>query len=154
MMTKHEKGTSEKGQFLDYDTYLNERKLLIGAELDVSSRFDRSILILSGGSFFVSMIFVKEIVKCPNSTYMFLLAWVLFALAICLMLLSLLTSQSALRRQRKILDDNLAVHAVCSTQRNRLGVVTHWLNVLSIASFVMGMVCLFVFVGTNLSDLE
>jgi len=34
----------------EYQTYLDERRSLVNAELDVSSRFDKSILTLSGGA--------------------------------------------------------------------------------------------------------
>jgi len=149
-MTEHKTKADNTKQALGYSTYLDERKSLITTELDVSSRFDKSVLTLSGGSLFLSMTFVKEIAKTPNLTCMLLLAWLLFALAICLMLVSLLTSQSALRRQRKILDDNLATPEASATHRNQLGVVTHWLNVSSIIAFIVGVVCLSLFVAANL----
>lgn len=149
-MGEHKQEAENAEQSLEYSTYLDERKSLITTELDVSSRFDKSVLTLSGGSLFLSMTFVKDIAANPNLTYFLLFAWMLLALAICLMLISLLTSQSALRRQRKILDENLSKSEDAVTHRNQLAVVTHRLNVSSIIAFILGVISLSLFVAANL----
>ena len=135
---------------LKYKTYLDERRSLVNTELDVSSRFDKSILTLSGGALLLSMTFVKDIASKPNLACALLTAWLLLALTICLMLISLLTSQSALRRQRDILDDDLGQPEPEVAHRNLCGVVTHWLNVSSIAVFITALVFLSVFIAANL----
>lgn len=149
-MAKQKTEATNAKQELEYSTYLDERKSLISTELDVSSRFDKSVLTLSGGTLLFSMTFVKGIAENPDLTCMLLLAWLLLALAICLMLVSLLTSQSALRCQRKILDASLGERHIADTSRNSLAVVTHWLNVSSIVAFIAALICLALFVAANL----
>lgn len=149
-MTEHMTEAENAEQSLGYSTYLDERKSLITTELDVSSRFDKSVLTLSGGSLLLSMTFVKDIAENPNLTCILLLAWLLLALAICLMLVSLLTSQSALRRQREILDENLANPEAAAKIENKWAVVTNWLNWSSIIVFIAGVICLSLFVAANL----
>ena len=100
-------GQTESVGQLAYSTYPDERKVLVDAELEVAGRFDKGLLTMSGGTLFLSMAFMKNIASKPYLTWTLFVTWVLLAATICAMLTSLLTSQSALRFQRKILDDRL-----------------------------------------------
>ena len=88
--------------------YLEERTLLIDAEREASRNFDRYILTLSAGALALSLAFVRELAPTPHSGSTILLAgvWLAFGLALIITLLSFLVSQTALRRQRDLLDRN------------------------------------------------
>lgn len=134
---------------LAYRTYLDERKVLVDAELEVAGRFDKGLLTMSGGTLFLSMAFIKEIASKPHLTWTLLASWILLAVTVCAMLTSLLTSQSALRFQRKILDDELESKESASA-KNLFAVQTNLLNAASIVSFIVAIVFLSVFVYANM----
>jgi len=132
----------------DHQAYLDERRALISAELEVSSRFDKGILTLSGGALLLSMTFVKDIASKPHHTWWLLYSWLLLGGAICMMLASLLTSQSGLRRARVILEKKLDdSNAKC---RNGWGCMTNLLNIASILAFVAALVFMVLFVAANM----
>ncbi len=130
-----------------YGAYLDERRVLVSAELEISSRFDKGILTLSGGALLLSMTFVKEIAAKPYNAHLLVWSWLLLAAAICMMLLSLLASQSALRRARAILDERLSQPQ--TSCRNCWARITHILNIASIVAFIAALVFLVLFVSAN-----
>lgn len=141
--------TTTQDRLLEYPDYLNERRALADAESEVSSRFDRSLLTLSGGALLLSMTFVKEIASKPHNTWTLFVAWLLLGWAICLMLISLLTSQSAFRRQRDILDDRLDRKAPARAT-NRYASMTHWLNLVSMTCFGAALGFMSYFIWANM----
>ena len=145
----NESRSSETVQRIDYSTYLDERRTLVSSELDVAGRFDKSILTLSGGALLLSMTFVKDIASKPHNTWTLFISWLLLAIAISSMLVSLLTSQSALRCQRDLLDETLERQPQGSSN-NRLGAATHRLNIASIVVFIAALSFLSVFIYVNM----
>ena len=133
-----------------YQAYLDERRLLVDGEVQVAARFDKSILSLSGGALLLSMTFIKDIVHgSPKATWLLIVAWVLLGTAIGAMLVSLLTSQKAYRKQRDILDEQLD-KADKEGVYNRWACATKWLNRASITLFLVGVVFLGYFTVMNM----
>lgn len=91
---------------LDQDTYLNTRNSYNEAELEVSGRYDKWILTLSGGALGLSITFIEKIATNPTADTLFWLklSWICLVLSLLAALLSLVTSQSAIRENRKELD--------------------------------------------------
>ena len=73
---KDNKNKPQDNKQIEYNTYLDERKSLVNTELEISARFDKGILTLSGGALLLSMTFVKDIADKPNLNCM-LLIWFL-----------------------------------------------------------------------------
>jgi len=131
-------------------TYFDERKLLIEGESQVASRFDNSILTLSGGALLLSMTFIKDVVVGdPVAIWLLITAWILLGATILEMLLSLISSQKAYQKQLKNLDNSAATNND-SEDCNCWSEITRWLNRSSIFTFSIGIFFLGVFVITNM----
>ena len=134
---------------LERETYLDERKLLVDAEREAARSFDKTMITLSGAALGLSITFVRYIAPEPQGKHLLCLAWVCFSVALIVTLSSFLTAQSALRKQREILDqyyekkmEELKANP-CATWTNRL-------NVSSIVLFISGVVLLACFSMKNL----
>lgn len=131
-------------------TYLEERKLLIDAEREAARGFDRAMLTLSGGALGLSITFIRQVAPTPYDKTMLYVAWGGFTLALLSTLLSFLFSQSALRKQRDILDQDYAGKIPAHQQKNLLAIITNCLNWLSIVFFIVGVIFLAMFAQQNL----
>jgi len=131
-----------------YLTYLDERRSLVEGEKEVAARFDKSVLTLSGGALLLSITFFKEIVRSPAYIWMMIIAWLAFGLTIVTMLVSLITSQNAYRRQRDILDGTVTSSEE-DDQKNRSAFWTQVLNFASVCIFIIGVVFFASFVLYN-----
>ncbi|MCD6394148.1 MAG: hypothetical protein J7M40_11645 [Planctomycetes bacterium] len=91
---------------LDKETYHNTRQAYNEAELEMSGRYDKWLLTLSGGALGLSITFIEKIAKNPTENTLFWLkiSWACLVLSLLLALLSLVTSQSAIRENRQELD--------------------------------------------------
>lgn len=134
-----------------HDDYLAERSFLNEAERESSRLFDKAILTLAGGSFGLSFAFIKQVVPQIKigTTVWLVLGWGGFCLSLLSTLISFLTSQAALRRQREILENDYFRNGGAET--NRPGELTNCLNLFSIMFFVLGTIFLAVFVLANIS---
>jgi len=141
--------TSQKDSIdTEYQIYLDHRKVLNNMELEVSGRYDQWIITLAGGALVFSITFLEKIATQPKPLTLWFLgaAWVFLLLTLIFGLFSLLTSQSAIRREREILDENLGEeNPTPESQKNILAICTHWLNVLSIITFTLGIILLCIF---------
>jgi preprotein translocase subunit SecG len=134
---------------LDYETYLKYRFSLDTAELEVSGRYDKWVLTLSGGALGLSITFLDKIAKnpIPETKFYLACAWAFFVISLVLGLISLLTSQSSIREGRDNLDKMLEKKPL-----GKVGLyskVTNALNWLSGSAFVIGTVLLCVFSFKN-----
>lgn len=141
---------------LEYRVYLDERKLLIDAERESARSFDKAILTLAAGALGLSLTFVKEIAPSVRSGTVCLLvgAWAGFCVSMLCTLVSFLTSQAACSRQLKILEAEYFGDREDQSReislKNWPSIVTNWLNVLSILTFIGGAVLLAVFSAVNI----
>jgi len=140
----------------EYKVYLEERKSLIEAELEQSRLFDRAILTLSAGAFGLSLAFIRKIAPSIKMGSQFLLisSWICFSLSILSTLVSFLTSQSACSRQREILESEYFNHNKekdkNNFKKNKPAIWTKKLNIISIVTFILGVVFLAIFSMINL----
>lgn len=135
-------------------TYLEERKLLVDAERESARSFDKAMLTLSSGALALSITFIRQIAPAPRSETYLYFAWSGFILALLCTLVSFLSSQSALRKQRDILDRNYRDQPTAFEQKNVMSAVTNFLNWFSILSFIAGVLLLTAFAIKNLSIQE
>jgi len=134
----------------DYQTYLEERKILIDSERETAQQFDKAILTLAAGALALSITFINQIAPepKPNSVIFLITAWSLFALSILSTLISFLSSQVACRQMREFLDKQITEKGDYSEPAAKIW--TNRLNYLSIGSFVIGVVFLVIFSSINL----
>ena len=150
-----------------YDAYVKEREGLLAASLQISERYDKWMLFLSGGALALSLTFIEKIAPhpWPWSFVILLLAWILLIIAVLLELHALATSQRALTEQITILDqeykkfldsisrdEELAEGAAgnVAVVDNEFASRTRTLNAWSLRSFVGGIILLCIFSAVNL----
>ncbi len=94
--------------FKAHDYYFREREALILGEGEAVKSFDTHLITLSTAALGLSVLFIEKLASHPEpSTLTWLvIAWFLFGITLCLMLISFLMSQSSWSRQREILDHN------------------------------------------------
>lgn len=138
--------------FDEYQVYLEERKQLVTSERDTAQQFDKAILTLAAGALALSITFIHEIAPNPKpfSICFLIIAWVLFCLSLLSTLISFLASQAACRKQRDILDHDIAGKKDFPLTNNAAA-WTNGLNYLSISFFIFGIVFLVIFSALNLS---
>lgn len=147
---------SDSNDDFKYKVYLEERKSLVDAEREGSRLFDKAILTLAAGAFGLSLTFIRQIVPNIKSGTMFMLicAWVGFCISLLSTLISFLTSQFACSKQREILEaeyfDNHSDHDKKAIFKNKTAIWTKWLNILSIFTFIIGVIFLAIFSIINL----
>jgi hypothetical protein len=108
------------------------------------------VLTLSGGALALSLTFLKNFAgPNPDRAELIYLAWLALGLAMAIMLISLLTSQSAYRRQRDLLDA-MQRGDDSPAQSNKLAKWTEALNIASIVAFLTGVALIAWFAGHNL----
>ena len=139
----------------DKETYYKIRQSYDDAELEVSGRYDKWILTLSGGALGLSITFIEKIAKNPTPETLFWLklSWGCLVISLLSALLSLVTSQSAIRENRKELDI-----AYSEKRDPNLGFprwFTNFTNVLNWGSlflFIVGVIFLCVFSFKNIDQ--
>lgn len=134
------------------ETYVRERTTLIEIEQKSADQHDKAILTLTAGALGLSITFLDKIAAKPLPDTLFLvgLSWSFFILGIVCIVASFLTSQTACRRQRELLDEEYSTGRV-PDQINRPADTTRYLNSASYLLFVAGVVCLALFSWRNLS---
>ena len=123
------------------ETYLDERKILIDLERESSRSFDKAILTLAAGALGLSITFLRYISPkpIPGSLDYLIMAWSGLGASMLLTLTSFLLSQSAMRRQREILDRGMqAGEDEDIEEKNRFASATNILNWLSLVFFILG----------------
>jgi len=132
-------------------TYLEERKLSIEAEREAAHSFDQAMLTLSAGALGLSITFVRQVAPAtPQHKEWLVVAWSGFILALLATLASFLFSQSALRRQRDILDLDYEGKLSAQQQKNIPATITDLLNWASIVCFIAGVISFVTFAIKNL----
>ena len=120
--------------------YLDDRRLLIEAELTQSLTLDKALLTLSGTALGLSITFASNFV--PDGEHQLAKwlvgAWCLFSAAIVCTVVSLFISQKALRHARGMLD---LVYSKSDTlpSRNWWSTLTFLLNTFALLLFIVGV---------------
>lgn len=125
------------------------RDLLVGADHDASRDYDTAVLSIASGALALSATFAHDIAPHPhpNTLWIVAAAWVLLTLSLVAILVSLLTSQAALRKAIRDLDEGLDLGALPG---GRHAAWTLYLNRAAGGALVLGLVSLAVFALTNL----
>lgn len=132
------------------DPMADYRKWLIAAEQKSQEDFDKTVLSLSGGALGISFVFLKDVIgPQPIVLSGFLLAaWLTWAFSTFSVLTSFYLSHLALRRAIAQVDDG-TIH-----NQNPGGIfacLTAVLNATGAILFLVGVCCITVFAGANLS---
>ena len=127
------------------------RDRLEQAYVDQAKAYDKAVMTLSAGTLAISLTFVKDVIDTPRpGTVIFLaLAWTALAVSIVAILISMLTSQWALRK---------TIEQVDRGEKQQLRVqpggwcswLTAWLNLGAAVGFVLGVALLAWFAIANL----
>jgi len=146
-----------------YNEYLAARQNNLKDSLEISDRFDKAILALSGGSLGLSLTFIEKLVPHPfTGTLAFLLiAWMLLLSSVLFSVLALLSVQGAIQDETKALDENyrafltafeageLPPPAVQNNPSDKKRDVRKY-NLFSIAALGIGLFLLCIFSALNL----
>lgn len=148
---ENSKDTDERQKML-YQTYLEERKILLGHKQDHSNNLDKAILTLSAGALGLSLTFLDKI--NPHNSQclklMLLFSWIGFTLSILLTLISFVTSEKAYDRQIEI-NDKYYEDERKEPEKNELNVFVDSIRIASIASFMVGtaLLLIYTFISMN-----
>jgi hypothetical protein len=126
------------------DEQQSYRDHLVSARENASRDYDKAVLSLAAGALVISITFIHNIAPHPKDTVYVLVAWVLFAVTLVIVVVSLLTSQSGLLGA---INDHDA-HKDPGMQRQKLMTA---LNIIAGATFILGVVSLIVFAVLNLN---
>ena len=136
-----------------YEVYLDERKLLVKAMLEQSKLFGTHILTLAAGALGLSLTFIKDLVpNNPKVLFMLTIAWLGFWVSTCSTLSLFLVSQDACLRQIEIIGADLkdSNQDRKNTRENKLAIWVRRLGIISITSFIIGVIFLIYFTIYNL----
>jgi hypothetical protein len=139
------------GYAMSEDTYFRERTSLVEMEQKSADQHDKAILTLTAGALGLSLTFIDRIAPNPaaNTLWVVGTAWIAFILSIFAILASFLTSQSACRRQRELLDSEYSTGEP-PEETNNFADATRYLNVAAYSCFLLGVVFLASFSWVNL----
>jgi hypothetical protein len=131
--------------------YLEERTLLITGEVDAAKSLDQAMLTVSAAFLGLSITFVEQIAaKPPKAIWTLALAWILLGLALLSTLTSFYVAQLAYRKEREIHNRIYRGEKGAQNAKNTYSTVIAWLNILSIISFIVGVIFLGTFTIQNL----
>jgi len=122
------------------------RGWLVEAEHKASQAYDKAVMTLSGGALGISLTFAKHLVKSPViSLWRLELAWGALSASIALILVSMVTSQFALRKSIHEFDQGM----VGRQPGGSFSVATQVLNVMAGITLVLGIALLAWFSVSN-----
>lgn len=141
---------SEPNKPTETDNSLDEyRKMLEGYAFEAASAYDKAIMTLSGGALGISFAFIKNIVNKPAPETIMLLwfAWCTLGVSLASVIVSMLFSQSAIRKAIAQVDNG----TIYSAQPGGLSsYLTTFLTWLAGICFVAGVLLLAYFAKLNL----
>lgn len=152
-MTNDCENEEYSSQALDEATYLAARTGYDQAELEISGRYDKWILTLSGGALAISITFIEKIANHPTAETLIWLkfSWASFVVALLISLYSLLSSQSAIRENRDELDSSYREGRSPMMEFRKLHTyLTNLCNWGSLFAFIIGVIFLCVFSFKNI----
>ena len=150
-----DKFNSDDNESLDYNTYLGERKSLIETAQKQSILLDQSILYIATGTFGVSLTFINQIAPSPKNGTLILLgiAWISLFISIISTIISFYTSQKACIKQIEIIENMIQNNNNLDEANDLKNSESKWtekLNMISIISFIFGILLLGLFTYINL----
>lgn len=135
---------------MDDDLYLEERNRLDSSLQSQYDMFDKNILLLSGGSFGISLTFFNSINGEIKMLFFLIFSWAFFCLSILSTLISFLSSQFYHQKLIKRLDAEYEGQKLKPLRNNSID----WINIFSMISFFIGVICLVIFTSLNIGGGE
>lgn len=133
--------------------YDKTREDLLKRQLSNSQIFDNAILTLSSGSLAVSLTFIRDIVPIDKATCIGLLkfSWWLFGFSIVITIASFIVSQIGIKKQLNYAENYyLKGKDEFRSKRNLPAIFTDYLNNISGALFILGVLITVIFVSINM----
>ncbi|MBK9130614.1 MAG: hypothetical protein IPM20_03080 [Gammaproteobacteria bacterium] len=139
--------SGEEGQTVDLKEY---RQWLVAAEQKSQEDFDKTVLSLSGGALGISFVFLKDIVGPDSIVYPWylLVAWLSWGLSTFAVLASYYLSHQALRHAISQVDGKTIYDQPAGGRYSKW---TAFLNAAGATLFLIGVICITVFAGANIS---
>lgn len=132
------------------DLYAKTREDLLKRQLSNNENFDRAILTLSSAGLATSVAFLRGM-DAESGTCFLVLSWIALVLAIVATLVSFQTSQAGISRQLELAEDYyLKQNDSALTATNRWANITDQLARWSAVCFILGIILLLCFFGSNL----
>lgn len=130
------------------DTYAE----LVKKQISNAENLDRSVLTLSASALGLSLTFIKDIVKLPQAHTLWALvfSWCLFGVSVVSTIISLLSSQEAIRLQILAAEKYYIHRDELALKESLASKLTTRLNLTSGFAFVTGIVLTVIFITTNL----
>lgn len=121
------------------------RELLQKLENEAQDQYDKTVLYLSTGALGISFTFLKDIVSVEHAIDIewLIAAWLSWAVSVSAILWSFFSSRIALRNAIKAIDEG-------RSPDNKIDAMTTIFNLLSGILFIVGLICIIVFVTKNL----
>lgn len=116
------------------------------ADYEAHRDFDKAIMTLAAGALGLSIAFVHDLAPNPQTVAVLGVAWLMFAMSLLAVMVSFLSSQSALRREIGAIDSG----TVLMTPGGTPGKMTLGLNILAAVSLIIGVFSLVVFALINI----
>ncbi len=134
------------------DQLAEYRKWIIAAEQKSQEDFDKTVLSLSGGALGISFIFLRDVIgPHPIVSWHFLLyAWMAWAFSTFSILISFYLSRRALRMTITQIDSN-KIYRHRQNPGGTFARLTEYCNIAGAVLFLVGVCCITIFVGANLS---
>jgi hypothetical protein len=132
--------------------YASTRQDLLTRNLSNSEKYDSAILTLSTGVLGISLAFIKDIVPLDKSQYILLLklSWWLFGASIVSTVISFVVSQLAIKRQLQYAKEYYLERKEESfDKKNCPALLTEFINYMSGALFIAGIITTVCFVSAN-----
>lgn len=135
-----------------YGIFLAQYKLVWDTKLEMSKLLDKAILTLAGGSFGLSVTFIRQVVPdiVPETVIYLKMAWGSFTGSLLLVIVSLFATQFALNRQFVLLEKQYIHYEDIEKLKNTPSHITRYLSLLAGLAFIVGAVFLAIFSTKNL----
>lgn len=124
------------------------RETLLGIQEKMQASYDKAVIALSGGALGLSFTFLKEVAnrEALIATHWLLASWVLWAMSVSCILFSFLSSATAMQKAIKQTDEKTIYIEAAGGLFDR---ITKLLNVAAGLMFIVGIICIVVFVWRN-----
>ena len=155
-MTGNQQNSNHEDSLRRYQVFLDERKQLLATAKEAAIQYAKAIMTLSAGALTLSLAFMKDIVPNPGAGTLLLLkgSWLSFSLSLISVVISFLLSEFAFIRQVEISQKSLSIDPTkseaASATENPYKRWIIFLNIVSLAAFIMGVILLVLFSLFNL----
>ena len=152
-MMNEERENPDDNQEKLFELYVKEEEDLSKRDLSNVENLDKAILSLSSAGLGLSLVFIRNVVKLAEASHVWILytSWGFFVLAITSTLMSYLFGQSALNKQRIIIEKYYLEGDEDAGQRMPLASkITRFLSYVSVFTYIAAVSFTALFIALNL----